>query len=412
MLTSFSTPQFNPAAIFTADASARIPPTGDTLVWISPPTGTASANPGDTVTFLVQLSSARPNVRIDFEANLTPSGGLPTPLPSADVSPSMAFTNINGMAQVSVTVPSNAPLDSTISVTAHTQSVWPTQYLDLISYNSGAQNLMGVSPALNLTASADVSVFKSLQVKAPVTITSNINNAGILSQSSGNYGQSLTTITATPNAGYKFLYWQTTGGVSITSNLASSTTFTTSGVGTVEAFFEQATPVQLDNFQLPQIATQTGFLVPANVTLTNSNQVEETVNVVITANSVTVFTENFNLTAQQTVTEPCYFNPNLLVGNYSATITVTTTSIPGSSAETSTKNLGVTYIGDNSGDFTVNSIDFFNFDDAYIQYYLNGSCNPACDMNHDGKVNDSDFFVFLDAYNAYNIAIYGHPTSP
>ncbi len=312
------------------------------------------------------------------------------------------------MAQVSVTVPSNAPLDSTISVTAHTQSIWPTQYLDLISFNSGAQNLIGVSPALNLTASADVSVFNSLQVKSPVTITSNINSAGVLSQSSGNYGQSPTTITETPNAGYNFLYWQTTGGVSISSNLASSTTFTASGAGTIDAFFEQATPVQLDNFQLPQIATQTGFLVPANVTLTNPNQMEETVNVVITANSVTAFNENFNLTGQQTVTEPCYFNPNLLVGNYSATITVTTTSLPGSGTQTSTKNLGVTFIGDNSGDFTVNSIDFFNFDDAYIQYYMNGSYNPACDMNHDGKVNGSDCFAFLDAYNTYLVSTYNH----
>ena len=120
----------SPAATLAADASGKNTAMPiDTLTWTSPGAGTASADPGTTVSFLVQLGSARPNVQIDFTASLTSAGGLPTTLPSADVSPSMAFTDSDGMAQVSVTVPSDAPVGSTIAVTASTQSVWPTAIL-------------------------------------------------------------------------------------------------------------------------------------------------------------------------------------------------------------------------------------------------------------------------------------------
>ena len=169
-----------PAATLAADARGKNTalPT-DTLTWTSPSSGAASVNPGYAVSFLVQLNSKRAHVQIDFTATLTPSGGSPTPLPSADVSPSMAFTDSDGRAQVSVTVPSDAPVGSAITVTAHTQSVWPTEFLDLINYNSGAQNLMGVGPALDLTTSSSASVSQSLTVFAPNTILSLVPSTNI-----------------------------------------------------------------------------------------------------------------------------------------------------------------------------------------------------------------------------------------
>lgn len=390
-----------PATTLAADCSDRNTALlNDTLTFASP--SSASANAGDIVTFLVQLSSARPNVQIDFSASITPPGGSSTPLSSADVSPNTAFTDSEGMAQVSVAVPSTSAVGSTITVTAYTQCVWPMEYLDLLSYDSGAQNLIGLSPDLNLTASAHASVSQSLTVKAPVTITSNVANAGAVSETSGSYGQTPTAITATSNAGYAFLYWETTGGVSITSNLATTTTFTTSGAGTIEAFFEQIAPLQLDNVQLPPIATETGFMVPANVTLTNPNQVAETANVVITSGSTTLLNVNLNLNPQLTVTEPCYFNASqLAIGGYSCTVTVTTPAAKATSTQTATGNIGVTYVDDFYGAYKVTTEDFIGFVDAYIQYNSQGIYNPAYDLNHSGKIDNSDFLTFMSNYITY-----------
>ena len=373
----------------------------NTLAWASP-TGATSANPGDTVTFLVRLSSARPNVQIDFKGSITPPGGSLTPLPAAGFSTTAALTDSDGMAQVSVTVPSNAPPESTITVTGYTISVWPTEFLDLLNYNAGAQNLIGLSPALNLTASFSPTVSQSLTVNAPVTITSNIANAGLVSQTSGSYGQSPTPITATSNAGYAFLYWGTTGGVSMTSDLARTATFTTSGAGTIEAFFEQITPLQIANIQLPQIATETGFMVPTNVTLTNPNQVAETANVAVTEGSTTLFSGNFNVNAQQTVTEPCCFNANLLaIGNYTFTVTINTPAVTGTSTQTAAGNTGVTIVDDFIGAFRLSSIDYFEFVEAYIQYNSFGIYSPAYDLNHNGVIDGSAFLMFVSIYRSY-----------
>jgi len=137
---------------------------GDCLTWISPSTGSTSANPGQTVTFQVQLTSSsgtpRPNVQIDFSAILQPSQTLS----STYVNPMQAFTGNNGKAQVSVTVPSDAPYGSTIKVQASTQSVWPQEYLDLTNNNPSAQDLIGIGPALNLTVSTNIYVLGYIMV--------------------------------------------------------------------------------------------------------------------------------------------------------------------------------------------------------------------------------------------------------
>ena len=139
---------------------------GDCLTWISPSTGSTSANPGQTVTFQVQLTSSsgtsRPNVQIDFSAVLQPSQTLS----STYVNPMQAFTDSSGMATVSVTVPSDAPYSSTIQVQASTQSVWPQEYLDLTNNNPSAQNLIGTGPALSLTVSTNIYVLGYIYIHA------------------------------------------------------------------------------------------------------------------------------------------------------------------------------------------------------------------------------------------------------
>jgi len=50
---------------------------------------------------------------------------------------------------------------------------------------------------------------------------------------------------------------------------------------------------------------------------------------------------------------------------------------------------------------TVDSLDFFYFMNAYVQYNANGVYNPACDLNHDGKIDAKDFFLFIHYYTQY-----------
>jgi len=393
----------SPAATLAADASGKntaLPI--DTLTWASPGAGTASADPGQTASFLVQLGSARPNVQIDFAASLTAPGGSATPLPTADLSSSMAFTDSTGMAQVTVTVPSTAAVGSTITVTANTQSVWPTQYLNLTSYNSGAQDLIGLGSALDLTTSASASVSQSLQVNVPVTIMSNNATMGSVSPSSGSYGQNPTTITATANPGYQFVDWIATGGVSLTSNLANPTTFTASGTGSTEAFFAPLTPIKITSILVPRIATQTGFTMPTSVTLTNPDSVSETARIQISTGSSILYTETVTLNFQQTQVIPCSINTGSLpIGNCAFVVTVTTTSLPSSKPQTSTVQSGVTILGDLNGEGKVDFSDLIIFVTEYINYYRTGTYYPNIDYNHVGSISFYDETAFIGAYIEY-----------
>ena len=158
---SITTAAANLAGIASGKDVAR---QGDQLTWISPSTGSISANPGQTVTFRVQLTAPRQSVQIDFSAILQPPSGPSQTLSSTYVNSMQAFTDSSGIAQVSVTVPSDAPLGSTIQVQASTQYVWPQKYLDLTSSDSSLQNIIGIGPALDLTVSCHIYVLGYIMV--------------------------------------------------------------------------------------------------------------------------------------------------------------------------------------------------------------------------------------------------------
>jgi hypothetical protein len=141
---------------------------GDQLIWVSPSSGNVTANPNQTVTFQVQLNNStgapRSNVQINFNATLQSTSGESLTLNSTYVNLMQSFTNTNGIAQVNVTVPSDTLLGSTIKVQASTQSAWSQEYLDLTSYTTSTQNLIGAGPVLNLTASTNISIMGFIMV--------------------------------------------------------------------------------------------------------------------------------------------------------------------------------------------------------------------------------------------------------
>jgi hypothetical protein len=139
---------------------------GDKLTWISPITSNMSAvkaNPGETITFVAQLTdnagTPRPNVKVIFGAKLTPSG---TTLNSAYVNPMEAYTDSKGVVEVKVEVPADTPYGASIEVKASTKSVWPQNYVDLESEK--IQNLIGMGKPFELTLSTNVCVLGYIMV--------------------------------------------------------------------------------------------------------------------------------------------------------------------------------------------------------------------------------------------------------
>ena len=158
-------------------------------------------------------------------------------------------------------------------------------------------------------------------------------------------------------------------------------------------------PIQITNMQLPPIATQTGFMMPINVTLTNPDSLSETGNIQLSANSILLFSTNVTLNALQTETIPCYFNTSLLaVGNYTCSVKLNTTSLSAQSTEAAAVQIGVTYPGDLNGDFKVDFNDLIIFVSGYIVFNTNGVYTPAVDYNQDGRINFNDLKLFVQYY--------------
>lgn len=141
---------------------------GDTLAWISPITGNLSAvqgEPGQTYTFVSRLTDAngagRANVKMLFNATLN-SGSQTQALNSTYVSAVSGYTDSQGNAQATVTVPQDATIGTTISIKASTKSIWPQRYIDISS--TSTQDLLGTGETLQLTVSTNVCVYGFITV--------------------------------------------------------------------------------------------------------------------------------------------------------------------------------------------------------------------------------------------------------
>lgn len=141
---------------------------GDTLNWIYPITtdgGSVNGSPGQAIEFTAQLKDStgtpRPNVKTEFAATLN-DGSSSTPLSSAYVSPTEAFTDSQGMVQVTVTVPSDAPLGSTVQVQVSTHGVWPQRYVDLSDPSN--QDLLALGSSFDLTTSSNIVILGYITV--------------------------------------------------------------------------------------------------------------------------------------------------------------------------------------------------------------------------------------------------------
>jgi hypothetical protein len=141
---------------------------GDQLTWVSPSSGAITASPGTPVMFQVQLKNStdapRPNVQINFSAELTSPSGQNSTLGAPYISWAQSFTDSSGMAQVTVTVPSNTAYGSSIIVMASTHGIWPEQYIDLTSQTPGTQELLGTGTGFNLSSSTNIYIIASIFV--------------------------------------------------------------------------------------------------------------------------------------------------------------------------------------------------------------------------------------------------------
>jgi hypothetical protein len=120
---------------------------GDKLFWVNPP---SVMGPGESITLRVNVTdkdgNGRPNVRVKF--NVT--GGTLDRLE--------AFTDSNGEATVTLTVPSET--GTVIEVKAWTRGVWPKKYL----CTEATQDLIGLGDEIGLTATTELCVLTRINV--------------------------------------------------------------------------------------------------------------------------------------------------------------------------------------------------------------------------------------------------------
>jgi hypothetical protein len=145
---------------------------GDVFQWIEPVTTNQSAvmsNPGEAIAFRAKLTDSsgtpRSNVKVLFTAVLRPDN---VELGASNLNPMVAYTDGEGIAMVTVTVPDDIKNGQSIEVKASTKSVWPQLYLDLS--DEGRQDLIGMGTCFELTVSTNVCVLASILVVPEVPL--------------------------------------------------------------------------------------------------------------------------------------------------------------------------------------------------------------------------------------------------
>jgi hypothetical protein len=155
----------NQGAALAATASGKdVARSGDHLNWVTPITSNGAStkgNPGQTITFVAQLTdntgTPRANVKIQFTASIEGQQ-----LNSTYLSASEVYTNSQGVTQVNVQIPSDALLGSTVTVQASTHGVWPQRYVDLT--NPDNQDLIAMGTSFDLTLSTNVYILAYIMV--------------------------------------------------------------------------------------------------------------------------------------------------------------------------------------------------------------------------------------------------------
>jgi hypothetical protein len=152
-----------------------------------------------------------------------------------------------------------------------------------------------------------------------------------------------------------------------------------------------------------QSFVQSGFILPINVTLQNSGIVSGSANVELFANSTSVFNGTLNVNGLASEVLSCPVNTTSLpIGNYTITASAVPSDEPNATQSTLTTGIvGVTHVGDWTGEFTVNFTDLRDFVADYIAYNSFNIYNPAADYNHDGRIDFEDLQLFVSAYIAY-----------
>jgi hypothetical protein len=171
--------------------------------------------------------------------------------------------------------------------------------------------------------------------------------------------------------------------------------------------------VSVTNVTLQQSFVQSGFTLPVTVTIHNSGSVSEVANVQLFANSTSIFNGTISLNSLTSGVLGCSVNTSSLpIANYTITVSVVPSDEPNATPSTmSAGPVGVTYIGDLNGGFTINFNDMTLFVSDYFNYFANGVYNPAIDYEHDGIINFNDVSLFIGYYEAYYASMQPTQTS-
>jgi hypothetical protein len=164
-----------------------------------------------------------------------------------------------------------------------------------------------------------------------------------------------------------------------------------------------STHLVVSNIALGQSFVESGFVLPINVSVQNSDSVSEGASVELFANSTSIFNGTIDVDGLASRILNCPVNTESLpIGNYTISVSVIPSDEPNAMPSTmSVGNVGVTYVGDLMGHFKVDFKDVSDFVSDYIEYNNNGVYNPAADFNHDGKIDFTDLQTLINAYINY-----------
>lgn len=165
--------------------------------------------------------------------------------------------------------------------------------------------------------------------------------------------------------------------------------------------------ITVDSVTCSQSFVQQGFPATVTADIENSGSSTVSIDVTFSINGITISTQTITLQSEgSTVASTVWNTAGFALGNYVLSVTVCPVGQETSAAgETCIGNtILLTCSGDLTGQGEVDSVSFFAFTDAYINYNCVDSshqCNPAADFDQDGAITSADFFEFMSAYIAY-----------
>jgi len=162
--------------------------------------------------------------------------------------------------------------------------------------------------------------------------------------------------------------------------------------------------IALANVTSSQSFVEQSFNATLTANVENAGNATDNFFVTFAVNNIPVSTQSVTLANGSSTTVSCVWNTaGFALGDY--VLSAIAWPVPGEASASSDVCKGstvlVTYLGDLTGQGSVDSFSIFAFVNAYISYNTKLEYNPNADFQHNGNITAVDFADFVSAYIAY-----------